>query len=48
MNQPTAPDVAGKPEAVGTDPAAAAMPNPGRLFQTLQRLPADRRHEGRH
>ena len=37
MSQPAAPEVVRKPqgEAVGTPPAAAAMPNPGRLFQTF-------------
>src|SRR5271169_6887962 len=37
MNQPTAPEVARKPQvaAAGIPPAAAAMPNPGRLFQTF-------------
>src|ERR1035441_6944783 len=37
MSQPTAPEVVRKPqgEAAGTHPTAAAMPNPGRLFQTF-------------
>ncbi|MFZ0960007.1 MAG: class I SAM-dependent methyltransferase [Terriglobia bacterium] len=37
MNQPTAPEVERKTqgEAVGALPAAAAMPNPARLFQTF-------------
>lgn len=34
MNQPTAPDVARKPESAPTHPAAA-MPSPGRIFQTF-------------
>ncbi len=37
MSQPAASDVVRKPqgEAVGTPPAFASMPNPGRLFQTF-------------
>jgi 2-polyprenyl-3-methyl-5-hydroxy-6-metoxy-1,4-benzoquinol methylase len=37
MSQPTTPDVVGKPQAgsAGASPTAAAMPNPGRLFQTF-------------
>ena len=37
MNQPTAPEVIRKPqgESLLTPPAAAGMPNPGRLFQTF-------------
>ena len=37
MNQPTAPDVVGTPQAgsAGASPSAAGMPNPARLFQTF-------------
>ena len=37
MSQPIAHESVGKPqgESVGAPPAAAAMPNPGRLFQTF-------------
>ena len=37
MNQPTAAEVVRQlqGESVGTPPAADAMPNPGRLFQTF-------------